>query len=99
MGRDAGGRGATAAHERHARREGPTVKAGGGRAWCGAHVEHVDHGCDAGRVEVERLVERRRVLPSGKEGRAMRSEVWAGRREGVRRRQRMSGMHGERARL
>ena len=34
----------------------------------GAHGEHVVHGCDAGRVEAERLVERRRVLPSRKEG-------------------------------
>eukprot|EP00964_Phaeocystis_antarctica_P057080 scaffold33736_cov50-Phaeocystis_antarctica.AAC.4 len=34
----------------------------------GAHVEHVEHGCDLGRVEAERLVERRRVLPSRKEG-------------------------------
>ena len=29
----------------------------------------------------------------------MRSEVWAGRREGVGRRQRTSGMYGERAQL
>ena len=34
----------------------------------GAHGEHVVHGCDAGRVEAERLVERRRVLRSRKEG-------------------------------
>eukprot|EP00964_Phaeocystis_antarctica_P130451 scaffold94312_cov54-Phaeocystis_antarctica.AAC.2 len=34
----------------------------------GAHVEHLLHGCDAGRVEAQRLVERRRVLPSRKEG-------------------------------
>ena len=34
----------------------------------GAHREHVLHGCDAGRVEAERLVERRRVLPSRKAG-------------------------------
>ena len=34
----------------------------------GAHVEHAAHGCDAGRVEAERLVERRRDLPSRKEG-------------------------------
>eukprot|EP00964_Phaeocystis_antarctica_P025646 scaffold14435_cov55-Phaeocystis_antarctica.AAC.2 len=34
----------------------------------GAHLEHVAHGRDAGRVEAERLVERRRGLPSRKEG-------------------------------
>ena len=34
----------------------------------GAHVEHVAHVRDAGRVEAQRLVERRRALPSRKEG-------------------------------
>eukprot|EP00964_Phaeocystis_antarctica_P086461 scaffold54754_cov65-Phaeocystis_antarctica.AAC.3 len=34
----------------------------------GAHPEHVAHIRDAGRVEAERLVERRRVLPSRKAG-------------------------------
>eukprot|EP00964_Phaeocystis_antarctica_P009640 scaffold5248_cov49-Phaeocystis_antarctica.AAC.3 len=34
----------------------------------GAHVEHAVHVRDAGRVEAQRLVERRRVLPSRKEG-------------------------------
>eukprot|EP00964_Phaeocystis_antarctica_P156657 scaffold126464_cov39-Phaeocystis_antarctica.AAC.1 len=34
----------------------------------GAHLEHPLHGCDAGRVEAQRLVERVRVLPSRKEG-------------------------------
>eukprot|EP00964_Phaeocystis_antarctica_P079779 scaffold49742_cov60-Phaeocystis_antarctica.AAC.5 len=29
----------------------------------GAHVEHEPHVCDAGRVEAQRLVERRRALP------------------------------------
>eukprot|EP00964_Phaeocystis_antarctica_P011496 scaffold6358_cov55-Phaeocystis_antarctica.AAC.3 len=43
-----------------------------------AHVEHIVHGCDAGRVEARRLVERQRVLPSRKEGRTMRGEVLAG---------------------
>ena len=37
-----------------------------GRARGGAHAEHVDHGRDAGGVEAERLVERRRALPSRK---------------------------------
>eukprot|EP00964_Phaeocystis_antarctica_P152664 scaffold120659_cov51-Phaeocystis_antarctica.AAC.3 len=32
----------------------------------GAHVKHVLHGCDFGRVEAQRLVERRRGLPSRK---------------------------------
>eukprot|EP00964_Phaeocystis_antarctica_P062441 scaffold37413_cov54-Phaeocystis_antarctica.AAC.4 len=34
----------------------------------GAHPEHAAHGCDLGRVEAQRLVERRRALPSRKEG-------------------------------
>ena len=38
----------------------------GGQGTGGAHVEHADHGRDAGRVEAERLVERKRVLPSRK---------------------------------
>ena len=29
----------------------------------GAHVEHIIHVCDAGRVEAQRLVEHRRGLP------------------------------------
>ena len=33
---------------------------------CGAHVEHGLHSRDAGRVEAQRLVERRRALPSRK---------------------------------
>mgnify|MGYP004219865185 CR=1 FL=1 len=32
----------------------------------GAHPEHAFHGCDPGRVEVQRLVERQRALPSRK---------------------------------
>eukprot|EP00964_Phaeocystis_antarctica_P096347 scaffold62657_cov64-Phaeocystis_antarctica.AAC.7 len=34
-----------------------------GAGWGGAHVEHVAHFCDAGRVEPQWLVEHRRVLP------------------------------------
>ena len=34
----------------------------------GAHVEHAVHVRDLGRVEAERLVERRRALPSRKAG-------------------------------
>eukprot|EP00964_Phaeocystis_antarctica_P058049 scaffold34414_cov60-Phaeocystis_antarctica.AAC.4 len=67
---------------------------GWGRGTRGAHPEHVAHVCDAGRVEAQRLVERRRVLPSRKEG--MRcgarcglggERAWGG--SGA------SGMHGE----
>ena len=39
-----------------------------GQGTRGAHFEHAAHGCDARRVEAERLVERRRVLPSRKAG-------------------------------
>ena len=35
----------------------------GSRARGGAHVEHALHGCDAGGVEAQWLVEHRRVLP------------------------------------
>ena len=37
-------------------------------AWAGAepHLKHPVHACDAGRVETQRLVERRRRLPSPK---------------------------------
>ena len=34
----------------------------------GAHIEHAAHVRDAGRVEAQRLVERRRFLPSRKVG-------------------------------
>ena len=64
----------------------------------GAHMEHPLHVRDAGRVEAERLVERRVFLPSRKEG-VMRGEVWARTRESVGRRQRTRGMHGKRTRL
>ena len=40
----------------------------GGRGTRGAHSEHVVHVRDVGRVEAERLVERRRELPSRKAG-------------------------------
>ena len=33
-----------------------------------AHIEHVGHVCDAGRIEAHWLVERRRFLPGRKEG-------------------------------
>ena len=40
----------------------------GGRGTRGAHEEHALHVRDLGRVEAERLVERRRELPSGRAG-------------------------------
>ena len=57
-GREAGGRGAATAHA--ACRRGPDWASRGGAR--GAHVEHAAHGCDAGGVEAQRLVERRRLL-------------------------------------
>eukprot|EP00964_Phaeocystis_antarctica_P027387 scaffold15452_cov29-Phaeocystis_antarctica.AAC.1 len=58
------GCGAAAAHA--ACRRGP--KWGSvGRGTRGAHIKHPAHGCDFGRVEAQRLVERRRLLPSRKE--------------------------------
>ena len=48
-------------------REGPTQGCGG-HGTRGAHGEHAVRVCDAGHVEAERLVERRRVLPSRKAG-------------------------------
>ena len=81
------------------RRGGEGCGPGGGRAWGsdgasgmhgegqgtrGAHEEHVLHGRDLGRVEAQRLVERRRELPSKGE----HAKVRPGRREGVGRRQR-----------
>ena len=44
------------------------LKAVGGQGTRGAHAEHEFHGRDLGRVEAERLVERRRALPSRKAG-------------------------------
>ena len=44
------------------------LKTVGGQGMRGAHVEHVAHGRDLGRVEAERLVERERFLPSRKAG-------------------------------
>ena len=42
-------------------RGGPDSRLGG-QGTRGAHEEHIAHVCDLGRVEAERLVERRRVL-------------------------------------
>ena len=62
---EAEGRGAAAVHA--ACRRGPEWRSVG-RGTRGAHKKHGVHGCDAGRVEAQRLVERRRFLPSRKEG-------------------------------
>ena len=70
------------------------LKAFGGQGTRGAHVEHVAHGRDLGGVEAQRLIERRRGLPSRREGHAMRGEVRAGRREGVGRRRRKRHARG-----
>ena len=53
--------------KRHAR-GGPDSRVTGGQGTRGAHLEHVLHVCDAGRVEAQRLFERRRELPSRTEG-------------------------------
>jgi hypothetical protein len=56
----AGGRGEAVAACRD-----PTVEAAG-RARRSAHLKYALHGCDAGRVEGQGLVERRRALPCQK---------------------------------
>ena len=58
-----GGAKAACVHTRRLR-----LKRLGGTGTRGAHPEHVAHGCDAGRVEAQRLVEGRRALPSRKGG-------------------------------
>jgi hypothetical protein len=65
--------------------EGPTQGLWG-QGTRGAHVEHLVHVRDLGGVKAQRLIERHRVLPSRREGHAMRGEARAGRREGVGRR-------------
>ena len=49
----------------------------GGQGMCRAYVEHLLHGCDAGRVEAQRLVEGERVLPGRKEGIRRGGRRWA----------------------
>ena len=80
--------------KRHARGKA-RLKAVGGQGTRGAHEEHVGHGRDLGDVPAQRLVEGVRVLPSRREGRAMRGEVRAGRREGVGRRRRKRRARGK----
>eukprot|EP00964_Phaeocystis_antarctica_P079950 scaffold49868_cov57-Phaeocystis_antarctica.AAC.3 len=73
---------------------GATCRPGGGgggpkcegRDWQGtrgAHREDAVHICDAGRVEAQRLVEHRRILPSRKGSIGKRGAKHGGRREGV----------------
>ena len=57
---------------------------------CGAHVEHGLHSRDAGRVEAQRLVERRRALPRKKKKHSQRGGVRAGRVSGRRKRRKQS---------
>ena len=49
----------------------------------GAHVKHVPHVCDVGRVEAQRLIERRRALRSKRRAQhRRRGDMRARRREG-----------------
>ena len=65
-------------------RGGPATGGLGGQGTRGgAHPEHAAHGRDAGRVETQRLVEGRRVLPRSKAGRVIIGERrCAGRKAG-----------------
>ena len=56
----------------------------GGRARGGAHLEHQVHVCDAGGIEAQRLVERKRALPSRKKGIRCGERCGAGRGAGGR---------------
>jgi hypothetical protein len=72
------------ARRRRKQRAGRGPKCGGGwQGTRGAHAKHVLHGRDAGRVPAQRLVERRRVLPSRKGRHKKSGDRRAGRREGV----------------
>jgi len=62
--------------------EDPTVEAAG-RGTLGAHVKHSVHVLDAGRVEAQRLVERRSGLPSRKKKHEKSGARRAWTREGV----------------
>ena len=50
----------------------------GGQGTRGAHIEHEAHVRDLGRVEAERLVERRRFLPSRNAGMRCRARYGPG---------------------
>ena len=60
----------------------------GRRARGGAHLEHAAHVFGAGRVKAQRLVERRRLLPSRKEGIRRGAKCGVGGGRAVRRRRR-----------
>ena len=62
------GRGEGVGQRRRKRRAGLGRLKAGGHGTRGAHVEHVLHVRDAGRVQAERLVERNRPLPSQMQG-------------------------------
>jgi hypothetical protein len=63
------------------------VKAAG-RGTREAHLKHVAHGRDAGGVEAQRLVERRRALPRPKGSIGRGATCGQGKREGVEKRRR-----------
>ena len=63
-----GGQGTRGAHGEHGVHGDGPIQGYGGQGTRGAHNEHLAHGRDLGRVEAERLVERRRELPSRKAG-------------------------------
>ena len=67
-----------AREERNSNREGRGWRSGRGHT----HLKHVFHFCDVGKVEVQRLVELFRALPSRKGGHTEQDGVLAGRREG-----------------
>ena len=58
----------------------------GQKAQAEAHLEHVAHGCDAGGVKAQRLVESIRILPSPKRGIRQRDDACGTRRCGTERR-------------
>ena len=60
--REAGGPVGRRRRKRHA--QGWADSRLGGQGTCGAHLEHGGYGCDLGGVKAQRLVERRRELPS-----------------------------------
>ena len=62
------------------KRQGGPNCGGSGQGTRGAHVKHVLHVCDAGRVEAQRLVERGRALPSRKGKHRRSGDVRASRR-------------------
>ena len=97
-GPEVGRRGSAAAQERHARREGPAVKAGRARA-CAERTANMM--LMVVTLDVSKLSGwLNACAPCRVERRACGAERGVGRgQEGMGRRQRMSGMHRERGRL